>query len=101
MAAYSSYSLYYNTPLDSQGRLGIWIPRTIPVSSSDSVLTLSPAYNLRPDLLANDLYGDSRLWWIFSQRNPNALASDPLGKFVTGLKIYVPTVANIKSMLGI
>lgn len=98
---YSSSSVYYKTPITPQGTLGFWVPRPVPSSLSDQVVTVSQTYNLRPDLMAHDLYGDSRLWWIFAQRNPNALAADPLGNFVTGLQIYIPNPATLKSSLGI
>lgn len=98
---YSSSSLYFNTPFDSRGWLGIWQPRPIPIAASDQQVTISNVYNYRPDLMAHDLYGDARLWWVFAQRNPNALAADPLGNFVTGLKIYIPQAAALKQLLGL
>jgi hypothetical protein len=101
MSSYSSSSVYYITPSDSQGKLGIWVPRVVSSSIDDQIITLSSAYNLRPDLLAHDLYGDSRLWWVFAQRNPNALASDPLGNFIAGIQIYVPDASSLKTALGL
>ena len=101
MTTYKNTSVYYTTPNDSQGILGIWVPRAIPVSASDDFVTISAAYNLRPDLMAHDLYGDSRLWWVFAQRNPNVLATDPLNNFVSGLQIYLPNAAALKTKLGI
>lgn len=98
---YSSSSQYYNTPFDSQGRLSFWIPRPFPASPGDQVVTISAVYNQRPDLMAYDMYGDSRLWWVFAQRNPNALSADPLGNFVAGLQIFVPTKSTLISALGI
>jgi len=99
--SYSSSSVYYKTPITPQGTLGIWVPRPIPSSLSDQVVTISQTYNLRPDLMAHDLFQDSRLWWVFAMRNPNALAADPLGNFVAGLQIYIPNAQNLKSALGI
>jgi hypothetical protein len=99
--SYSSSSLYYNTPIDSQGRLSYLVPRPVPSAPSDKIVTISAVYNQRPDLLAHDLYGDSRLWWVFAQRNPNSLASDPLGNFVTGLQIYIPNANTLKTALGL
>jgi len=99
--SYTNYSLYFQTPIDSQGRLSYWVPRPIPFSTSDKVVTISQVYQYRPDLMANDLYGDARLWWIFAQRNPNALAADPIGNFEAGLQIFLPDVANLKNLLGI
>lgn len=97
---YSSSSAYYNTPVLSNNILGLWNPRTIPASPSDQLVTISHAYNLRPDLMAFDLYGDSNLWWVFAQRNPNVLASDPMGNFTVGTQIFIPNAANLKSSLG-
>lgn len=99
--SYSQSSLYYNTAIDSQGRLGIWVPRAVAASTTDQLVTIDQKYNQRPDLMAHDIYGDARLWWIFAQRNPNALARDPLGNFTTGLSIYVPDPNNLRSLLGI
>jgi len=73
---YSSSSVYYNTSLDSQNRLSYWVPRSVPSSLSDKIITISAVYNQRPDLMAHDIYGDSRLWWVFAMRNPNSLAAD-------------------------
>ena|ERR1017187_1586293 len=99
--AYSSSSVYYRTPIDTQGRLSYWVPRPVPASLSDTVVTISAAYDQRPDLMAHDLYGDARLWWVFAQRNPNSLAADPLGNFVAGLQIYIPDAATLKTALGL
>jgi len=98
---YSSSSVYYTTPLDSQGRLSIWVPRPVPTSLSDRIVTISEVYNQRPDLMAHDLYGDARLWWVFAQRNPNSLADDPLGNFISGIQIYIPDPGALKSALGL
>ena len=52
------------------------------------------------DLLAFDLYSDSRLWWVFAQRNPNSLP-DPFFDFVVGVGIYLPKPELIRSVLGL
>lgn len=101
MPQYTSSSPYFNTPISSQGYLSYWVPRPIPFNQSDKIITISNVYNLRPDLLAHDLYGDARLWWVFAQRNPNSLADDPLGNFVVGLQIYIPSLSSLKNALGI
>ena len=98
---YSSSSVYYKTPLTTQGTLGLWVPRPVPATLNDQIVTISQTYNLRPDLMAHDLYGDSRLWWVFAMRNPNSLAADPLNNFVAGLQIYIPNAGNLKSALGL
>jgi hypothetical protein len=65
----------------------------------DVLYKLGPVYEYRPDLLAFDLYGDARLWWVFSQRNPNTL-KDPYFDFVTGLEIYIPKLEYLREILG-
>ena len=100
-SSYSVSSVYSQTPIDSQGRLGIWVPRLVPAAATDQIFTVTDHYAYRPDLLAHDLYGDSRLWWVFAQRNPNALATDPLGNFSAGLQIFLPNNTALQQSLGL
>ncbi len=72
----------------------------IPFLEDDVQWTVAAVYEYRPDLLANDLYQDSRLWWVFAQRNPNVL-KDPLFDLVTGAKIYLPRLSTLQRVLGI
>jgi hypothetical protein len=76
------------------------INRPIFSDPTDVYWQITATYNLRPDMLANDLYNDSRLWWVFAQRNPNKL-KDPLFDFVTGIYIYIPKQNLINSSLGL
>jgi hypothetical protein len=76
------------------------INRPIPGDPSDVYWTITSVYNLRPDLLAYDLYSDSKLWWVFAQRNPNTL-KDPLFDFVPGISIFIPKIEVINLALGI
>jgi len=73
--------------------------RDFPSLSTDTVWTITPAFNHRPDLLAFDLYGDAALWWIFSHRNPNKL-DDPLFDFTSGTTIFIPDINTLKAALG-
>lgn len=99
---YDSSSPYYTTDLNANGQyLGLWNYRTIPIAKSDALITISSVYNNRPDLLAHDLYGSAQLWWVFAVRNPNTLASDPLGNFTSGTQIMVPNATTLKTVLGI
>jgi hypothetical protein len=41
------------------------------------------------------------LWWVFAARNPNLLGPDPYFNFVSGAKIYVPTMDTLKRALSI
>lgn len=98
--AYPPTSPYYLTDIVNRQYLDIMINRPIFSDPTDMYWEITPVYNLRPDLLASDLYNDSRLWWVFAQRNPNTL-KDPLFDFVQGVKIYIPKQNVLKSSLGI
>ena len=95
---YTSSSPYFDTPVINNQYLGVMVNRVIPKLVDDLSMTINETYNLRPDLLAFDLYGDASLWWVFAQRNPNQL-QDPLGDFTTGTTIYLPQQSTLKSVL--
>ena len=98
-AEYSRYSPYYETK--TFGRfLDVLEYRSIPRSVSDIPYRLNSVYQYRPDLLANDLYGSSDLWWVFAARNPNVIR-DPIFDFYTGQTIMVPDREVVKSTLGL
>lgn len=97
--SYTPHSPYYITP-DDKGYLGMMVNRSIPKHADDIYFTISKTYERRPDLLAHDLYGDGRLWWVFAQRNPNTIA-DPMNDFVEGTKIYLPKLSTLKKELGL
>lgn len=97
---YPATSPYYNTDIVNNKFLDFMVNRPIPALQSDVYWTVTAVYEYRPDLLAYDLYNDSRLWWVFSQRNPNTL-KDPYFDFVTGVSIYVPKLDTLKQVLGI
>ena len=97
---YTNSSPYYLTPVVNNVYLDIMTNRPIFSDPTDVYWEITAIYNLRPDLLASDLYNDSRLWWVFAQRNPNTL-KDPLFDFVQGTNIYIPTLDALKASLGI
>lgn len=96
---YSSYSPYYKTEMYANA-LDVMTDRQISKYVDDVEYYISSAYNLRPDLLAYDLYGSSDLWWVFAARNPNILF-DPLMDFKAGTKIYLPKKERLLVDLGI
>lgn len=97
-AEYSKTSAYYGTP--TWGKfLDTWTGRTIEPAVTDALYQIDHIYNLRPDLLAYDLYQDTNLWWVFAVRNPDVL-TDPLLSFTTGKIIYVPTRETVRSAIG-
>jgi hypothetical protein len=97
---YPTSSPYYSTTIVNQVFLDVMINRPVFSDPTDVYWQITPTYNLRPDLLANDLYNDGNLWWVFAQRNPNTL-KDPLFDFVTGVSIYIPKQTALQSSLGI
>ena len=98
--AYPSTSPYYVTPIVNNKFLDVMANRPIPALISDVYWEITPQYTYRPDLLAYDLYTDSRLWWVFAQRNPNKL-KDPYFDFVAGIQIYLPKLSTLRKDIGI
>ena len=74
--------------------------RPIPAESDDVLYEIAPQYNHRPDLLAYDLYGSPKLWWVFAQRNMDVLI-DPVYDLIPGTQIYIPQGPQLRSLLGI
>lgn len=74
--------------------------RDIPKNPADVVYRIDAVYKYRPDLLANDLYGNSALWWVFAMRNPNTI-QDPVFDFIPGTTIFIPKKEVISAALGV
>jgi hypothetical protein len=98
---YPATSPYSVTGVVNKKFLDFMVNRPIPSFASDIYYTIPPVYEYRPDMLANDLYSDSRLWWVFAARNPNVLGPDPYFNFVSGISIYIPKLDTLKQVLGI
>lgn len=98
---YPRTSPYNETSVVDGKFLDVMTFRPIPKNPSDTVVTITEVYENRPDLLAFDLYGDSRLWWVFAVRNQNRLGDDPYFNFTSGTKIYVPKLDALKAALGV
>lgn len=98
MAEYDSTSPYFNTGF-TEFYLDVMTNRPIPKEDDDQSFEINLTYQYRPDLLAFDLYGTSKLWWVFYQRNPNTLQAPPLD-FAVGKTIYLPKITTLKSVLG-
>jgi len=97
---YTQTSPYYLTSVYKNLFLDVMQNRSIPSDPLDVYWEITLTYDRRPDLLAYDLYNDSRLWWVFAQRNPNRI-KDPLFDFAAGTSIYIPQLDNLKIWLGI
>lgn len=100
VARYDAASPYLNTPIINDEYLDILQIRPIPAEDDDVQYTIEPQYTYRPDLLAYDLYGTTKLWWVFAQRNLDLL-KDPVFDMVPGLKIYLPKGNNLSQQLGV
>lgn len=68
----------YNPPLTSST-----------LDQKTTTMIIKPKYNKRPDLLAFDMYGSARLWWVFAHYNRDTL-NDPIMDFLSGTKIVAP-----------
>ncbi len=79
------------TVVDLGNRLGWWERTQFPTDASDISLELGMRYNMRPDLLAYDLYGKSTLGWFVLQYNYISDVTD----FVAGLQLIVPTKSRL------
>ena len=99
MARYSRTSPYFNTP-QNKINLETLVARPITAEDDDQSYTIERTYAYRPDLLAFDLYGSPRLWWVFAQRNPDQI-EDPIYDFKPGVTIQLPKPSTVKTDLGV
>lgn len=99
MAAYSNASPWAHTRQNSL-YLELLEIRPVPAENDDYRYVIENQYKHRPDLLAYDLYGNVKLWWVFVQRNMNVI-KDPIYDFVPGTVIYLPKKSNLEKFLGV
>ncbi len=74
--------------------------RPVPSEPDDYQYVIENQYKHRPDLLAFDVYGNPKLWWVFVQRNMSVL-KDPIYDFEPGTVIYLPKKSNLEKFLGV
>lgn len=88
---YNSRSRYRNTNI-KDFYLDIWNAEGLNQSPSvdDTEYVIESRYDRRPDLLANELYGDPSQWWRLAMRNKDILI-DPIDDFTSGTTIWVPS----------
>ena len=99
MATYSQTSPYFETG-EVGNYLDILNPRTITAEPDDQSYTIERTYSYRPDLLAFDMYGSPRLWWVFAQRNMDVI-KDPVFDMVAGVEIFLPKGPSLRNVLGV
>jgi alpha-L-fucosidase len=100
MAKYAPTSPWADTRITNLGALDVLTIRAVPAESDDAKYTLETQYTYRPDLLAYDIYGSPKLWWVFAQRNMDVI-KDPVYDMVAGTTIYLPKADTLKDLLGI
>lgn len=89
MVNFDSRSFYKST--DKSGfYMGYYEPYNIPFDSTDYYIIIPTEFDLKPGGLAQKLYGDPQLMWIFSVYNRDIII-DPLFDFRAGKIIRVPT----------
>jgi alpha-L-fucosidase len=99
MANYSRTSPYFSTPQNNIS-LEPLVKRPFAIEDDDQSYTIERTYAYRPDLLAYDMYGTPRLWWVFAQRNPDKI-EDAIYDFKPGVTIQLPKPENISRDLGV
>lgn len=99
MARYKNSSPWANTPQNNLF-LELLEIRPVPAEPDDYEYVIESQYTHRPDLLAYDLYGDAKLWWIFVQRNMSVI-KDPIYDFEPGTTIFIPKKNNLEQFLGV
>ena len=91
MASYRQDSVYRNTSTINNQYLDVLDVSSIDVKNTTTTsVTLDAKYDEKPDLLAYDLYGNAKLWWVFALFNQDKL-KDPIIDFKEGVIILVPT----------
>jgi hypothetical protein len=99
MATYTKSSPYTSTQQNNL-YLELLEIRPVPAESDDFRYVIENQYKHRPDLLAYDLYGNPKLWWVFVQRNMSVI-KDPIYDFEPGTVIYLPKRSNLEKFLGV
>lgn len=73
----------------------------LPVIAEDGTefeAPIDPKFHLRPDLLAYEAYGSSRLWWVFAALNPDVI-KDPIFDFRSGTTIKLLSKDRAQALL--
>lgn len=96
---YKNTSPWFTTTIENN-YLSYLTIRPVAAEDDDFLYKIEPQYTHRPDLLAFDLYGTPRLWWVFTQRNMNVI-KDPVYDFIPGVEIFIPKKSKLFASLGI
>ena len=99
MARYAKTSPYSTTEIGKE-TLSILDKRLFAFDPDDILYEIDSFYARRPDLLAHDLYGSSKLWWVFMHRNMDTI-TDPIFAFAEGVQIRIPKKTTLQEYLGV
>ena len=99
MARYAKTSPYSTTEIGKE-TLSILDKRLFAFDPDDILYEIDSFYARRPDLLAHDLYGASKLWWVFMHRNMDTI-TDPIFAFAEGVQIRIPKKTTLQEYLGV
>lgn len=97
MVKFDNMSFYRKTE-DNGYYLEEYEPVYLPYDSTDYYMVIPTKYDLKPGGLAKELYGNSKLLWVFSVMNRDII-NDPLFDFRAGTIIRVPTKERINNLL--
>ena len=98
ISEYSGDSFYANTKT-TDFYLDAWNDDINLSTTGDTTVEIHSKYNLRPDLMAFDIFGSPNYWWVFALKNKDKLI-DPVEDFKTGLIITIPSKNGIRSLIG-
>lgn len=77
--------------------MAYYIHRSIDPQDDDAEIVMdNQTYVNRPDLLAQDLYGDPDLWWVFGVRNG---WKDPVYDLKYGITMHLSSGRYIRGIL--
>lgn len=94
----SKLSPYAKTPR-SEFFMLYYEHRKIDPDPTDKFVILEAKHTHRPDILSYEIYGDTRLWWVFMNRNLDKIV-DPIYSFVPGLLLFYPTRDRLSVILS-
>lgn len=87
---YRSDSVYRTTEIKNNRYLDVLESPIDDINNYNTLtIIIKNKYQYRPDMLAYELYGNAKLWWVFAMFNQDKL-NDPIMDFVGGLEIQVP-----------
>ena len=93
---YRTDSFLINAQMRDTQFLGMNPLPKITANSGDKTYIIDTAYDQRPDLAAYRIYGTSRYWWVFAQRNPDIIM-DPIRDFRAGTIIMIPNLDLLRN----